>query len=134
MHSVAKHAMRIEKIYDEEGHFDDSGAFYCYECQYVTNINDVTDFYVIAEILRGTDGTLTKTGNNYAVNAYTGEMFRLRKEKSGKWLLLIIEEPEIENSDDDNNDNDEDYDDDNDDEDYNDNGDNNDNEDYDDED
>ena len=93
---VVQYAMRIHKIYDAEGHFDDSGSTYCYEYQYVTNINSVDDFYVIEEIFREANGTLTRTGNHYAVNAYNGEMFRLQRDNRGKWLMLIIEEPEIE--------------------------------------
>ncbi len=94
--SVVEYAMRVGKIYDEEGFFDDSGASYCYEYQYVTNINRVDDFYVIAEIFRGVDGSLAKTGNNFAVNAYTGEIFRLQQDKRGKNVLIIIEEPVVE--------------------------------------
>ncbi|MCI8530442.1 MAG: tetratricopeptide repeat protein [Lachnospiraceae bacterium] len=98
--SVMEYALRIGKIYDETGHFDDTDSSYAYEYQYVTNINNIDDFYVIAEIFRGADGSLTRTGNNYAVNAYTGEMFRLQSDKRGKWLLIIIEEPEPEEEDD----------------------------------
>ncbi len=91
--SVVDYSMRTGKIYDEDGHFDDSGSSYCYEYQYVTNINHMDDFYVIAEIFRGADGSLTKTGNHFAVNAYTGELFRLQQDNRSRWELLVIEEP-----------------------------------------
>lgn len=99
--TVVQYAMSVQKIYDEEGHFDDSGSVYRYEYQYAANINSVADFYVIEEILQGADGILTRTGNHYAVNVYTGEMFRLQKDNRGRWLLIIIEEPEIQEEDDD---------------------------------
>ena len=65
------------KIQDESGSFDESGAAYLYQYQYVTNINKIDDFYVIAEIYRGADGTVTRTGNLFAVNAYTRELWKL---------------------------------------------------------
>jgi len=92
--SILEYSLRTGKIYDEDGHFEDSNASYCYEYQYVTNINQVDDFYVIAEIFRGTDGSLTRTGNNFAVNAYTGERFKLQQDSRNRWSLIEIEEPE----------------------------------------
>lgn len=91
MASVTEYAYLTGKIFDLEGHFDWSGDVYRYEYQYVRNINKVSDFYVIAEVYRGEDGTVTKTGNNYAVNAYTGERFKLQKEDGGRLSLVEIE-------------------------------------------
>ena len=81
---VVKYAMESGKIADESGHFDESSAAYIYQYQYVTNINRVDDFYVIAEIYRGEDGTVTKTGNLFAVNAYTRELYKLQLDESGR--------------------------------------------------
>ncbi len=84
---VVEYCMSLGKIYDEAGHFDESGDMYKYQYQYVTNINDIDDFYVVMEILRSADGTLTKTGTYYAVNAYTGELFRLTMSDSSYILV-----------------------------------------------
>lgn len=90
--AVVEYSLLIGKIHDLEGHFEDSEAAYLYECQYVANINEVDDFYVIAEVFRDIDGTLTRTGNNFAVNTYTGERFKLQKEGRGRLILVEIED------------------------------------------
>lgn len=89
--AVRDYALGIGKIRDESGHFDESESAYLYEYQYVMNINDIADFYVVSEILRSTDGSLAKTGSSYAVNAYTGEIFRLEQDRYGNYSLVIIE-------------------------------------------
>ena len=80
------------KIYDEVGHFDDSGDTYKYQYQYVTNIDKIDDFYVFSEILCGADDTLTKTGSHFAVNAYTGKLYKLQIEGYNNYTLVAIEE------------------------------------------
>lgn len=89
--AIRDYALETAKIYDEAGHFDESGAVYQYQYQYVMNINGINDFYVIAEFLCSSSGTAAKTGSNYAVNAYTGEFFRLEQDKYGNYSLIIIE-------------------------------------------
>lgn len=98
--SLMRYAMSIGRVYDEDGHFNDSGDRYQYEYQYVTNINMVDDFYVISEIYCGADGSLAKTGNNYAVNAYTGTMFRLLQDRYERLSLteIKIEQPITDDS------------------------------------
>lgn len=96
--SVIDYSMRTGKIYDEQGHFDDSGDSYIYEYLYVTNINKVNDFYVIVEVYRTADGTITRTGNNFAVNIYSGERFKLQRDERGRLTLIEIEQ-EIINED-----------------------------------
>ena len=86
---VVNYAIQSGKITDEFGHFDDTAAAYLYQYQYVTNINKVDDFYVIAEIYRGEDGTVTKTGNLFAVNAYTQELFKLQLDESSRQYTLV---------------------------------------------
>lgn len=89
---VVAYRMRIGRIWDEAGHFDvETDAMYKYQYQYVTSINGVGDYYVIAEILRGEDGTLTRTGSYYAVGAYGGELFRLQIDNN-KYTLVAVEE------------------------------------------
>lgn len=79
------------KIRDTQGHFDDSGAVYKYQYQSVINMNDEGHYYVIAEILQDTEGLLTKTGNNFAVNVYTGELFKLQKDGNNNYTLVEIQ-------------------------------------------
>ena len=85
---VVNYAIESGKITEESGRFDDSSAAYLYQYQYVTNINRVDDFYVIAEIYRDGDGTITKTGNMFAVNAYTQELYKLQMDESGRRYTL----------------------------------------------
>lgn len=89
--AVVEYSMMCGKIRDETGHFDESDAAYKYEYQYVTNVRDVGDFYVIAEILRGADGSLTKTGTNFAVNIYSGERFRIESDSYNRIVLTELE-------------------------------------------
>ncbi len=90
--SVAEYSVNTGKIRDVEGHFDDTEAVYYYEYQYVSNINGVADFYVIAEVFRDVNGTATKTGNNFAVNAYDGKLYKLQQEGGRRLSLIEIEE------------------------------------------
>ncbi len=107
--SVMQYAMSTGKVYDADGHFDDSGDRYQYEYQYVTNINRVDDFYVISEIYCGADGSLAKTGNNFAVNAYTGALFKLQQDRYERLNLteIVIEQPITDDSQDEEDDSDE---------------------------
>ena len=86
---VIDYCIQNGKILDESGSFDESGAAYLYQYQYVTNINKVDDFYVIAEMYRGEDGTLTRTGNLFAVNAYTRELYKLQMDESSRQYQLV---------------------------------------------
>ena len=52
-------------------------------------LNKIDDFYVIAEIYRGEDGTDTKTGNLFAVNAYNQELYKLQVDESGRRYTLV---------------------------------------------
>lgn len=94
--SIMQYAMNTGKVYDAEGHFDESGDRYQYEYQYVTNINAIDDFYVISEIYCGADGSLTKTGNNFAVNAYTGVIFKLQQDRYERLSLTELEQPIVQ--------------------------------------
>lgn len=91
---VTEYSMSIGKIYDMEGHFDESGDSYVYEYLYVTNIQKIDDFYVIVEAYRTVDGNTTRTGNNFAVNAYTGVIFKLQRDERGRLSLVDLEENE----------------------------------------
>lgn len=93
---IRDYSLGVGKIYDEAGHFDESGAMYQYEYQYVMNINDIAAFYVVSEFLRSSDKAAARTGSNYAVNAYTGESYRLEQDRYGNYSLIIIEKPQQE--------------------------------------
>lgn len=88
---VIKYSLDTGKILNEFGDFDDTEAVYQYEFQYVTNINEVDDFYVVSEILRDDSMMLTKTGNHFALNAYTKELFKLQIDEYGNFNLVEIE-------------------------------------------
>lgn len=87
---VVQYALDSGKIYDAEGYFDESGDAYCYEYQYVTNINEIGHFYIVAEIYRTAGGMLTKTGNDFAVDIYNKKIFKLHQD-SGRTNLVELE-------------------------------------------
>lgn len=86
---VANYNAEIGKIYDASGYYDEEGNRYLYQYQYVANINQVSDFYVVMEIWQQPNGTLTKTGTYFAVNVYTGELFKLLIEDTNYTLVEI---------------------------------------------
>lgn len=90
--AIIQYSMMSGKIQDEEGHFDDSGAMYRYEYQYVTDI-DGEHYYIIAELL-SKDGSLTRTGTSYAVGIYSGTRYRIERLSQTQIVLVDIEEKE----------------------------------------
>lgn len=88
---VVQYSIDTGKILNEHGDFDETRAAYLYEFQYVTNINKVDDFYVVSEILSDDNQILTKTGNHFALNAYTKELFKLQIDEYGNFNLVEIE-------------------------------------------
>lgn len=94
VNSVIEYSLSIEKIFDWEGHFDESGDSYQYEYQYVRSINQAGDFYVIVEYYRTAEGSVTRTGNNFAVNVYTGQRCKLLRDDRGRLNLEEIDKKE----------------------------------------
>lgn len=94
--TVTDYQISVGHILDEAGyHSMDSSDKYKYQYQYVVNINQVDDFYVIAEIYENEAGNLTKTGSYFAVNAYTGKLFKLQIGDNNNYTLVdIITEPD----------------------------------------
>lgn len=89
--AIVECMMCVGKIYNEKGEFStESAALYKYAYQYVMNINQIDDFYVIAEIYRDEDGVQAKTGTYFAVNCYTGEYFKLQTDENGNYVLVEI--------------------------------------------
>lgn len=74
------------KIIDNSGHFDDTFACYQYQYLYVYNLFDESVVYMIAEVLVDPEGVQNQTGNYFAVNAYTGQLYQLYKE-NGAFVL-----------------------------------------------
>lgn len=89
---VTYYSVSSGKINDISGSFDHTEAAYLYEYLYVTNIGGVDDFYVIAEVLRDAASNMTRTGNYFAVNAYTGVIFKLQLDNFDNYELVEINE------------------------------------------
>lgn len=87
LEAVRDYSLSIGRIYDGEGHFDESGAIYVYEFLYAERIKNESDFYVIAEVRREADGAQTRTGSFYAVNVYDGTGYRLLQDERGRSTL-----------------------------------------------
>jgi hypothetical protein len=85
--TVREQALQSGKIFDNEGHFDDTEAHYNYQYLYVTGINDINVFYVVAEVIVDAQGSSARTGNYFAVNAYSGYYYRLQIE-NGTYSLI----------------------------------------------
>lgn len=90
--TVVEYALSCGKIYDREGHFDDTGSVYVYEYLYVSNIEESSDFYVFAEVLRETDGSQARTGNYFAVDVYSGARYKLQEGSGQGYSLTAIDQ------------------------------------------
>lgn len=86
---VREYSLETGKILDNSGHFDETKACYQYQFLWVVNINDINDFYVVAEVLVDAEGIAAKTGNYFAINAYTGNFYKLLIE-DGKFTLVEV--------------------------------------------
>lgn len=91
VNAVIQLAITIDKIEDEAGYFDESGNSYRYDYLYVTNIKNISDFYIIAESFVDTDSIASRTGNNYAVDVYTGKIYKLQRDEKNNYVLVEIE-------------------------------------------
>lgn len=89
--TVVSYAIEEGRIFDASGWTGLDGTKYHYQYQYVTNIEGKDDFYVVSEVLEDADGVLTKTGTHFAVNAYTGELFKLQIDSDYGLTLIDIE-------------------------------------------
>ncbi len=88
---VVEYLLLIGKIRDRQGRIDDLGSRYEYQYQFVVDIESKGPYYVIAEILHDEEGNLTKTGTNYAVNVYSGDIYRLQKDGNNNYTLVDIQ-------------------------------------------
>lgn len=89
---VVDYFIESGKIFGKDGGVYNSTDKYKYQFQYVVNINDEGHYYVISEILQSEDGTQTKTGNHFALDAYNGRFFKLLVDEDNNYTLVEIEE------------------------------------------
>lgn len=89
---ILQYYLDTGKIVDNQGHLAaDSEDRYLFYFQYVSNINEVADFYVISVVYQSVDGAMTRTGTDYAVNVYTKEQYKLEKDHLGRYKLTPLE-------------------------------------------
>lgn len=79
------------KLQDEEGNNQTSVDRYRYSYSYVKQLGETGIFYIITEELLDEEGQLTRTGTLYAVDVYTGEIFRLVEGDFDQFELISIE-------------------------------------------
>ena len=75
------------KIYDLSGLSYETYGKYLYRYQYVTNVKDQGDFYIIAEIYEDTQGIQSRTGALYAVGVYDGKRYRLSLNEVNQYVF-----------------------------------------------
>lgn len=85
--AVISEMMERGKLFAVDGSTYEAEGKYLYIFQYALAIPEAGDYYVIAEIYEDTAGVQNKTGTDYAVNAYTGEIYRLAADVRGNYLL-----------------------------------------------
>ncbi|MCM1026891.1 MAG: chitobiase/beta-hexosaminidase C-terminal domain-containing protein [Roseburia sp.] len=90
---ILQYYLDTGRIADDYGHITaDSEDRYLFYFQYVSNINEEGDFYVISVMYQSIDGSVTRTGTDCAVNVYTRELYRLEKDYLGRYKLTPLAE------------------------------------------
>ncbi len=80
--------IEINKIYDADGRSMEIYGRYLYLYQYVTNIDNAGDFYIIAEIMEDENGVRTRTGALFAVGLYDGKRYRLGLDEKNDYVFF----------------------------------------------
>lgn len=75
------------KIYDLSGLSYEIYGKYLYKYQYVTNVKDQGDFYIIAEIYEDTQRIQSRTGALFAVGVYDGKRYRLSLNDTNQYVF-----------------------------------------------
>jgi len=89
--TIIAYMLSTGKIYQADGTYStESKAKYLYRYIYTANINQDSDYYVVAEIFQAADGVKDKTGNFFAVNVYDGTYKKLQVDDKGKYTLVEI--------------------------------------------
>ena len=89
--AMVEYQLNAGKILDVTGRFDETEARYLYEYLYPFGIVDVGDFYMIAEVLKDSDGNLARTGNYFAVDIYNKKVYKLLIDERYDYTLVDIE-------------------------------------------
>lgn len=84
---IAQGMLDYGKIYDLSGLSYETYGKYLYKYQYVTNVKDQGDFYIIAEIYEDTQGIQSRTGALYAVGVYDGKRYRLSMGEANQYVF-----------------------------------------------
>ncbi len=88
---IVEYMLMLKKIYKEDGTFrDDTSAKYLYQYQHVIHLEDVGDFYVIAEVYKDESGDRSKTGSYYVVSIHKKEAYKLLTDESNNQTLVDI--------------------------------------------
>lgn len=84
---ITQGMLDIGKIYDLSGLSFDVAGRYFYRLWYVTNIEDLGDFYIVAEYHEDTEGIVTRTGALYAVDVYNGIRYKLSLDEKEQYVF-----------------------------------------------
>lgn len=89
---IVAYCLQSGKIKNELGVFDDTGDLLRYHFDFALHVDDTGDFYVISEIHKNmSNQILTKTGNYYALNIYSGVIYKLQIDEFNNYTLVEIE-------------------------------------------
>lgn len=84
---ITQGMLETGKIYDLSGLSYDVTGKYLYRLWYVTNIDNLGDFYIIAEYYEDSGGIVTRTGALYAVGIYDGKRYRLSLDENSQYVF-----------------------------------------------
>ena len=93
--NVVAYSMQSGKIYHEDGYAVSANAIYKYQYEFVIQMEEFGDFFIIAELVYDAEGNHNKTGNYFAVNAYNLEIYKLQIDEANNYTLVEIEEQPI---------------------------------------
>ena len=84
---ITQGMLEYGKIYDLSGLSYEIYGRYLYKYQYVTNVENQGDFYILAEIYEDTQGIQNRTGALYAVGIYDGKRYRLSLDDNSQYVF-----------------------------------------------
>lgn len=84
---ITQGMLEYGKIYDLSGLSYEIYGRYLYKYQYVTNVENQGDFYILAEIYEDTQGIQNRTGALYAVGIYDGKRYRLSLDENSQYVF-----------------------------------------------
>ncbi len=84
---ITRGMLEIGKIYDLSGLSYEIPGKYTYRLWYVTNIENMGAFYIIAEYHEDTAGIVTRTGALYGVGIYDGKRYRISLDDNSEYVF-----------------------------------------------